>query len=287
MSERIPIPMTSVCALLAGLVLTTSSGCGTARVSDTPRTVAEELLVTHSIDEAVGCLNFSVLQGHRVFLDTQYLTEVAYKGYLTSALRQRLVATGCRIAADKESADVVLEARAGSVATMRNDSLVGFPQTILPTVVPGVPSAIPEIALMKKTVQTGVVQISVFAYRVDTGAGIWQSGAKQRRTRLENRWYFGAGPYQSGDCIVTGPNPRQPPLHMSHDKDESEKSDAPGPMLWETMLGELPPVPDPDGPPPVPEVPEDSPPSNSEPEPPAEDVKEKITFGLQPSLPGR
>src|SRR5262249_58630980 len=60
--------------------------------------------------------------------------------------------------------------------------LVGTPAVSLPAVVPGVPTSIPEIALMKKNDQRGVAKIGVFAYNRVTGRALWQSGMVESRS---------------------------------------------------------------------------------------------------------
>lgn len=189
-------------------------GCGTTHVTDTPRSASEELLISRSIDQSVGELNFIVLSGQTVFLDTQYLGSVAYKDYLISSMRQHLLANGCRLTEEREHAQVIVEARAGSVATSRHDMLVGLPRTTVPFLVTGVTPVIPELALLKKTTQIGVAKISVFAYRVDDGAGIWQSGVHQNENISRNCWILGLGPHQSGDVVLT--DRKNPLVHCLH-----------------------------------------------------------------------
>ena len=184
--------------LLAGL----ACGCGTTRGSDTTRTATEQLLISHSIDDTVSNLDFRLLAGRRVYLDPQYLEGVTDKGYLISSLRQHLLACGCLLQEDRKSATYVVEARAGSVGTDRNDLLVGVPQMTIPSVMPGVPSGmIPEIPLAKKTRRRAVAKIAVFAYNRVSGEPVWQSGAVEAVTSERNSWLFGAGPFQRGTLI--------------------------------------------------------------------------------------
>jgi hypothetical protein len=67
--------------------------------------------------------------------------------------------------------------------------------------VQGVPAAIPEIPLAKRTSQRGVAKIAVFAYRRDTGVAVWQSGVNQVASDAKNTWVFGIGPFQSGSIF--------------------------------------------------------------------------------------
>ena len=184
--------------LLAGL----ACGCGTTRFSDTTRTATEQLLISHSIDDTVSNLDFRMLAGKRVYLDPQYLDGVTDKGYLISSLRQHLLACGCLLQEERKNAAYVVEARAGSVGTDRNDMLVGIPQMTVPSVMPGIPGGtIPEIALAKKTNRRAVAKIAVFAYNRVNGEPVWQSGTVEAVTREKDHWLFGTGPFQRGTLI--------------------------------------------------------------------------------------
>ncbi len=57
----------------------------------------------------------------------------------------------------------------------------------------GLPSQIPEMPIIKKTDQRGVVKVSLFAYNRNTGRPVWQSGCRARRERCESRLGAGCG----------------------------------------------------------------------------------------------
>ncbi len=184
------------------LVIGLAAGCGTTRVSDTTRTATEQLLISHSIDDTVSNLDFRMLAGKRVYLDPQYLEGVTDKGYLISSLRQHLLACGGLLQEERKNATYVVEARAGSVGTDRNDLLFGVSQMMIPSVMPGIPSGmIPEIALAKKTNRRAVAKIAVFAYNRVSGEPVWQSGVVQASSKERNSWLFGTGPFQRGTLI--------------------------------------------------------------------------------------
>lgn len=174
-------------------------GCGTTRWSDTSRTATEQLLLSDAMDRAVSRLDFRALAGRRVFLDTKYLEGITDAPYLTSSIRQQMLASGCIVKTAREEADYIVEARAGTVGTDRNDLLYGIPSTKIPLSVPGVPTQIPEIALAKRTNQRGVAKIAMFAYNRTTGRPVWQSGAVPAESKAKDLWFFGAGPFQHGN----------------------------------------------------------------------------------------
>jgi len=176
------------------------AGCGTTRWTDTPRTATEQLVIADAIDQAVSELDFSVLAGSKVFLDTSNLDAQTHRGYLVGALRQQLLVNGCRLAKSRDDAEYIVEARCGAIGTDRHDLMFGLPQITLPSFVPapGLPAQIPELVLAKKTKQIGVVRLSVFVYAAKTGQGVWQSGLAQKSSIASNFWILGAGPFERG-----------------------------------------------------------------------------------------
>ena len=176
-----------------------ATGCGSTRMTDTQRAGSEMRLVSQAIDRAVMQLDFAELQGKTVFLDTQYLDGTVDKGYLISSIRQQLLAHGALLQEERPKATFVVEPRSGGVGTDKYSLLVGIPATSLPiTTLPGLPSAIPEIALVKKSDQQGVAKIAVFAYNRTTGRALWQSDLVEASSNLKDTWVLGAGPYRRG-----------------------------------------------------------------------------------------
>lgn len=188
---------TVVTALVAA-VGASQPGCGTTRMTDTTRAASEMLLVSQAVDNAVAQIDCSDLSGKEVFLDTQYLDGTVDKGYLISSLRQHLLAHGAKLKEDRKSSVIVVEARSGAVGTDRHGLLVGMPQMSVPAMMPGQPTQIPEIALIKKTDMKGVAKLALFAYNRETGVALWQSGLKDARSTLKDTWVFGAGPFSRG-----------------------------------------------------------------------------------------
>jgi len=206
---------------IAFIVLALSlAGCGTTRMTDTPRAATEMLLVSQAADNAVAQIDFSPLSGKTVYLDaTGIEKEVVDKGYLVSLVRQQLVGAGAMIQDDKQRAEFVVDMRIGGLGTDRHSVLVGTPAVQLPSVVPGLPTNVPEIALMKKSDQRGVAKVAVFAYNRITGRALWQSGTVEATSQVKDTWVFGAGPFSrgsirkrtelAGEPLPTIPNPFQ------------------------------------------------------------------------------
>src|SRR4051794_18182205 len=181
------------------------AGCGTTRSTDTNRTATEQLLVSDAIDRALQSMNLQSLSGQTVFFDDSKLADIVDKNYLTSSLRQYLLANGCSLKEKRDDADFVVEARAGAVGTDRSDLLFGLPSMNVPQIalVQPVAAIIPEIPIAKRKDQRGIAKIAVFAYHRQTGAPVWQSGLIHEESSANDVWILGAGPFQRG-TIYTG-----------------------------------------------------------------------------------
>lgn len=184
-------------ALLCGAVFAVASGCGTTRWSDSKRTATEQLLISDAVERAVMRIDMRPLAGQTVFLDTTILDDVSDGKYLASALRHQLLASGCRLAAKEDAADIVVEARAGAIGTDRNDLLLGMPATSVSFMGNG--TSIPELAIFKRTDQRGVADVNLFAYERASGRAVWQSGLTRIDSKTRDRWMMGTGPFQDGD----------------------------------------------------------------------------------------
>lgn len=186
--------------ILVALLAVIGSGCGTTKWTETRRTATEQLLISDSMDQAVGRIDFRALTGKKVYLDDTYLKDVVDSAYLVSSLRQQLLSHGAILKEKKEEADYVVEVRSGAVGTNQHSVLVGIPQISLPSAVAavGLPTALPEIPLIKKTQQLAVTKILLFAYNRKTGRPLWQSGVVLASSDARDVWIFGAGPFQKG-----------------------------------------------------------------------------------------
>jgi hypothetical protein len=196
------------------------AGCGTTKMTDSPRAATEMLLTSQAIDYAVGQIDFTPLAGQAVFLDTGTLDkDLVDKGYLTGLVRQQIVAHGGLLMEERMRAVYVVELRAGAIGTDRHSVLVGTPALSLPSVVPGLPTSIPEIAVAKKNDQRGVAKVAVFAYNRVTGRALWQSGTVEATSQSKDLWLLGAGPFTSGTIRRRTELAGQPLPDLTHPAD--------------------------------------------------------------------
>lgn len=183
-------------------------GCGT-----TKNTIAtEQLLLSDAVDGAVARADFTPLVHQKVYFDTQFMKN--YKGvgfvnveYVTSSLRQQMIAAGLLLQDNAETADFVVEGRIGALGADSHEVIYGVPATsVLNDAVnavaavsqtPKVPG-IPELALAKRSNQIAAAKIAFFAYERETRERVWQSGMLTGRSTAKDLWVLGAGPFQRG-----------------------------------------------------------------------------------------
>ncbi|MCA9083786.1 MAG: hypothetical protein KDA81_07010 [Planctomycetaceae bacterium] len=187
--------------------LLAAAGCGATQ----QRIGTEQLLLSDSVDRTVDQLDFSILSGRKVFLDTTYVNPTAVKGqlfvnsdYIVSAMRHKLSTSGCMIQSSRDSADYVIEPRVGALGMDALEVTYGIPASSAlsqaANAVAGVPAvpAIPEISVGKRNAAMSTSKIVVYAYHRETGTVVWQSGNAVARSDAKDTWVMGAGPLQRG-----------------------------------------------------------------------------------------
>lgn len=192
--------MTAALLLNAALI-----GCGSTR----EHLATEQLVLSDAVDRSVSSIDFRPLSGQKVYLDTSYLRTV--KGpifvnadYVTSSLRQQIVAAGCLLQDSSNEADLIVEARMGALGTDEHRVTYGLPEnnalqsaaSLFPNT-PIVPT-LPEISVAKRDALEAAAKIAVFAYDRETRRPVWQSGVKKANATARDTWVLGVGPFQGG-----------------------------------------------------------------------------------------
>ena len=187
----------------AGMIL--SMGCGTTRAYD----ATEQLVVSDAVDESVSQLDFRPLSGRRVYLDTSYLRYIKGEGfvnaeYVTSALRQQIVAAGCLIQDSSKDAELIIEPRLGTLGLDDHRVTFGVPENnglaSAAQFIPGIPQVptIPEISIAKRESREAAAKVVAFAYDRETRVPVWQSGVGRSVATAKDTWFLGIGPFQGG-----------------------------------------------------------------------------------------
>lgn len=189
------------------LLVVLAVGCGTTR----SYTATEQLVMSDAVDRSIGRLDFRPLSGSKVYLDTSYLRHVKGEGfvnaeYVTSALRQQIVAAGCLIQDANTEAEIIIEARIGTLGQDDHSVTFGVPETNVlanaAAMIPGAP-AIPrtgELAFARREAREAAVKVAAFAYDRETRIPVWQSGVDNSVATATDTWVMGLGPFQGGSA---------------------------------------------------------------------------------------
>lgn len=182
-----PILPTFAAWCLAATATVGTTGCRTTvRVTDTPQTGSQQLLLNASVDAVVRCIDFSPLASRRVYLDTDL--ETVGEGYLVYRIREAMGLSGVFLAETREEAEVVVEAGLAAYGTDSHNAVLGITEA----------DQLPELNLAVRDMQFGVAKLSMFAFERESGALIWHSGPKRADGYQRMRKLFGAGPFFDG-----------------------------------------------------------------------------------------
>lgn len=202
--------------LLLVIVAGIAGGCGTTKSFE----ATEQLLLSDAVDYSIAAIDFRPLGGNKVFLDTQYIKTVKGPGfvnadYVTSALRQQVLAAGCLLQDNAEAAEIIIEARVGTLGSDSFQVTYGIPaNSALSTAaqafstLPPMP-VMPELSLARREAREGAAKIAAFAYHRETRQPVWQSGVARSSTTARDTYIMGVGPLQSGSVRGKNANTRR------------------------------------------------------------------------------
>jgi hypothetical protein len=189
---------------IAAAMTLIAAGCGTTKMQE----ATEQLVLSSAVDRSVAMIDFRPLAGERVYLDTEYLKNskspsFVNADYVTSSLRQQIMASGCMLQENKEDAEIIIEARLGTLGADDHRVTYGIPEnnglsTAASLLVQTPTPAVPEIALARRDAREGAAKIAAFAYERETRVPVWQSGISQSIATSRNTWVMGVGPFQGG-----------------------------------------------------------------------------------------
>jgi hypothetical protein len=165
-------------SMLAALCL---GGCASQRDTQPTRTANEELLISTATDHAAEQLKLQIPPGTKVFVDASNFggtdsREVFDGRYAIGTLRDRLLKNGVKLVADRGGAEMVVEARSGSLSINQHALLVGLPAVPIPIPLAGTVTT-PEIALFKRSEEQGIAKFATTAYDAKDGTLKDSSGA--------------------------------------------------------------------------------------------------------------
>ncbi len=184
-------------ALLATCVLL-PAGCGTFRETFPPRSATEQLLLSSAIDEALGRLPTYWMRGATIYLDDSRLD--AYdKPYLMQRLRDTVLAHGGRLTAERENADVVLEAASGALSIDKGSWLLGIPELPLPIPFAAETLKLPELRLFKLDSYAGKAKLLLTAVDPQDDTRYAELPLLVGRVQHRHWWLLLVGPFTWSD----------------------------------------------------------------------------------------
>jgi hypothetical protein len=198
MQENVIIRCTARC--LAPLLLVLAAGCTSVKMTGTPRTGTEQLLLTGTWDSALAQIDFSSLHGAKVFLDPQFIT-VVDKDWIISSIRRTMAEQGLLLENNKDKAQVIVEVAFGAYGTDERDRKLGLPGfSIAPSLTTGATlsssNSSTSLTFSETNQQDAVVKASLFAYDAKTGRLVWESAPLFNAQGVRDHFVMGSGPYR-------------------------------------------------------------------------------------------
>ena len=162
------------------LLVCICTGCvNKIRMTEPARSLAEELLVSTSIDRSLSLLDpeaIGRLKGFKVFISSTYIKTLDQE-YLIGSLRDLLLSNGALVVDALEDAEMIVEIRSGANSLDNSTATLGISEDqSLPNPVTGAPVALPEIAFYKKENDYAATKIAVIAYQAKSREHVFSSG---------------------------------------------------------------------------------------------------------------
>lgn len=183
--------------LVAALALPT--GCTSVKMTGTPRSGTEQLLLTGAWDTALWNVDFRPLAGARVFVDPQHIN-VVDKDWVISSIRRMMAEQGVLLENNKDKAQVILEAAFGAYGTDERTTKAGLPPVGLLPSLSGVSvvstGSSSALTFGETNRQDAVVKAALFAYDVKSGRMVWESGPILNAEGVRDHFFFSSGPYR-------------------------------------------------------------------------------------------
>ncbi|CAN5165747.1 hypothetical protein BH10PSE1_BH10PSE1_31270 [soil metagenome] len=147
------------------------AACASTTETNPGRTATEQLLISRAAEKAADGLTLPVPAGSKVFVDETYF-RAENASYAISAIREALSEAGYALAANRDTADVVFELRAGALSLEQMRRMVGLPPLAMPINDSFNVVSLPELSLYSRRDRIGVAEFSGFVYDAKTGAPV-------------------------------------------------------------------------------------------------------------------
>jgi hypothetical protein len=149
-------------------------GCYSLKLTDPPRSVIEQLLLSRASEDAMKDVDLSWLQGKKIYIEDKYF-EGYDKGYAIGVIRECLNKSGALIMKTDDKADVIVEIRSGGLSLKSSETFFGLPSITFPIPLSG-PVQTPELAIYKSTKEYSIAKFALFAYVRESGEKVSSTG---------------------------------------------------------------------------------------------------------------
>ncbi len=152
-----------------------AGGCASNDVTNPPRSVTEQLLISTAMDRALTNGDLSVFNGKKVFVDASYFDSYDQK-YALGTIRDALSSAGALLVDNITNSELVVEARAGALSVDYDTTLFGIPNMGIPIPLAGA-LQIPELAFYKSEKQNSIGKIALLAYDTKSRKHYYSTGS--------------------------------------------------------------------------------------------------------------
>ncbi|MCU0736393.1 MAG: hypothetical protein MUF20_12905 [Methylotetracoccus sp.] len=157
----------SIAVIGIGLGIMSLTGCTTSgRLTDTPRTVNEQLILDQSLAQTLAHARINIPAGRTVAIETAGLSPdtLPDKAFVQAGITRWLGRQGLRIPGDKQE-QYLLRVMIHAFGTNSSDFFFGIP----PIQAGLFPLALPELAFFKQSSQNGFTRFTIDIYERASG----------------------------------------------------------------------------------------------------------------------
>lgn len=192
-------------------------------MTNPPRSVTEQLLLSTAADRAVAHRDLSMFSGKKVYLDSTYFDSYDAR-YAMGAIRDALSSAGALLVDYVTNSDIIVQARSGGLSIDSSDSLVGIPKMGMPVPLSGA-LQIPEVAFWKSQKQRSIAKFALLAYENTSRQHVYSSGALMGQAYNNYYKLLGIITWTSSDI----PEKKKPKKHKKSDHPKPEPPPASAP----------------------------------------------------------
>lgn len=184
----------TVAVLCASLTL---CGCGEKRVSMPGRTATEQMLITAAADRAIEATAVYPVKGKKVFFDTSSF-EASDQKYVIAQWQASLARQGAVLQPSKDTAELVITPRSGSLSVDSTKTLLGLPELFLPIPLAGNVQT-PELYVWKLDTYTATGKFAAQGTDPADNSCVFDSGHHFGQARERHFWFMFFGPFTFSD----------------------------------------------------------------------------------------